>query len=95
MQAKHAHASSSSHLPAKSLPSKGLMPNQNQETDAEAARAAYALGLRQATRTLRGCWRICDQRVCKRARKCCASYVFCEKYDLQRLAKPDRSHQKS
>jgi hypothetical protein len=90
MPAKHAFANSS-----ESLPSPSAMPEQNQQTDAETARAAYAFRLRQETRTLRQLWRICDQRVCKRARRCCASYVFCEKYDLQRLAKRDKTHQKT
>ena len=92
MQAKHAFANPSKSLPSKSLTPK---PSGDENTDVEAARAAFALGLRQAIRTARGCWRICDQRVCKRARKCCASQVFCATYDRARPVKPDQSHKKS
>jgi hypothetical protein len=97
MQAKHAFADASD-----SLPSKSLTPRQNDEdnADSEAARAAVTLGLRQAIRTMRGCWRNCDQRVCKRARRCCASQVFCAAYDLQRAvsaaaSKARSNHKKS
>lgn len=90
MQAKHAFANRS-----ESLPSQSATPEQNQQTADEAARAAYSLGLRQKMRTFRQLWRICDQRVCKRARKCCASYVFCEKYDFARMAERAKRNKKS
>lgn len=84
MQAKHAHVSRSI-----SEPSKSLTPKQDDNhVVTEAEPASFFLQLHQVMRTRKRCWRICDQRVCKRAKKCCASQVFCRKFDRPRPEKP-------